>query len=1711
LIALTALVLLAAATVSAQDEEPPTVAGPKDLPGADVIVKYGASYELNSTGSSDNVAIVLYGWEITLPDDTTVVYENTAPASPTYDWNPSVWGVHKVLAYADDAAGNRGYFVYAVDVVEVIPAQVIGNTDVSYDHSVAVTGGSLEYLNTNIEVTGGKKSEGAALSRGEQFTEGLSWKGLPGGDLAGRWGPYYEGGYYGSVYEDSTEVLEGKVSIRNSNGNYHYGFTYHFDSPTDLTEYNGIVFWVKSSYSSCRFYYAYLYSGNSYGYRYVYVGYQPMQRGWYGVYFDLDWENVGYGYQWGLDLTSVDRIQFYMYSRMYNCWIDGAYFDKTPRGDNITESASTAGEFGGYWSGFSTSTNSIVGSASVSRYVGSGYQNLYYYWNMQSNGKYADLSMYNALKMYTYHPQYYYAYLYYFYLYDANGRQARFYMSSYVMWNAYATYYEGKWHCLNVPMDQGATQYITSGFDWSNVRYMYQRVNFYRSGTVNIDGLEFYYSQSASGSGPPGLGEDIPHGIYAMEDGVLKMTNSEFSSPEPWGAFVRSDSTLTIKGTSFEGLWGTTHPSIQNDGATYGGILAFNSDVTLDDVTITKASSSGIYTENCNVNAKNLDISGHSNSFGLSAGLIVAFTNTQYGETHTVTVATSDFYNSPMGSGMMVLSQNARGDATVDIDDVYAYKNTIYGVVTEVVGWTGNLTVHVHNSEFEMNGGSGFTFFAHDAKVSPRTQVNFKVDTSDAVENGAYGFLFAAEKAHLNVRGVIDDLESYDNTGNGLGIDVSYLEGTMKLYFIDINSHENLGHGMYVYFRQSTFKDITGASITPRGTLMVDMESCFLSSNEGNGVYEVHNPAGSYDAVPTANYEMVVTNSTVEKNNGQGWYVRPQGRPQYGNRYADYDFSNTLFSDNKGAGFYVLDEYYDYYYYGSETEEVFNFFNCTFTYNERGFRQYMQQYSYGTDTEFHFDQCTFQDNDYEALYTTGYWYTYYNSGMSYFKRNVYDVKNSLIDGNVYIHISGLFDQYGNKKPEGEISIVNCTYTSDEPMYLRIGSYYYSYTTPTEATVVYKDNTHTSPSTGDGIHIEMYGGARLTGTVDIQNMEIYDALGNGIFVRFGTLYQYTSYVRSVSGKVNMVNVDIRNPIEDGVYIDTYHRQSAGAASSGFYSFIDSRIQGANTGIKTFDFSGEIRNSVFSNLRQETVYNYFGVIDIYASEVGPISEQNLRVDEKGAIRLWFELRVKVVWRDDQDTAVVGTTVEIKDNSWTILGVNSIEDMDGVLFSNLNSYTVLPEGIFTKNPYIVTADYIGIVKEKQVMISETTEITIKLVDDILPRLTVESPVDGHEQREQTVTVKGTVYDKHTGVDKVKVSIDGDNWFEAELSADKFTYEHTFEELPEGLVLLRVRGYDVAGNMREAAVSILVDSTPPTLGVITPEDGMRTNKRFLEIVGVTDVGSTVYINDQPIDIQYTLISHTLILAEGPNAIKVAAVDYLGNIAEIVRYVTLDTQAPYIDIINVEDGDSVNMEELTIVGLTEEQDVTVTVNGVAVDVDEGKFEATVTLHEGANDISIYAIDGVENDRLIMLTVYLDQTAPWLRLTEPVADVLTDNNFVVSGYVEQGSRVYVNDREVEVSFGYFETTVSAPEGAFDLEISALDGAGNELINVIPLTIDTIAPAIEVTNPTEGFVTNLDTVTVMGTIMGRSCTSTASPACSTTRPVSSPTRCSSRRV
>jgi len=285
-VALLTLVLVCSLTASA-DEEAPVVVGPADHPGADVVWLVDEEYELNATGSEDNVGIVTYRWHIVHPDGAST--SDLTSATPTAKWTPDEAGIYKVISWAEDAAGNAGFHVFTVDVAEVIPASVIGRSDITYEHSVAVNKGTVRYQGTSIRVAGGRAAESGGGGAPEMLGDSLA----PSlGSLSGHWEPYeyenywrYGDSYYGKPFLDQADTFAGSASIRiDESRSYYRGFEYHFDSPADLTGYDLLTFWFKSGYYSYPSYiYIYIYSDYAYSGDYARV-YLPG-TGYYSSYY----------------------------------------------------------------------------------------------------------------------------------------------------------------------------------------------------------------------------------------------------------------------------------------------------------------------------------------------------------------------------------------------------------------------------------------------------------------------------------------------------------------------------------------------------------------------------------------------------------------------------------------------------------------------------------------------------------------------------------------------------------------------------------------------------------------------------------------------------------------------------------------------------------------------------------------------------------------------------------------------------------------------------------------------------------------------------------------------------------------------------------------------------------------------------------------------------------------------------------------------------------------------------------------------------------------------------------------------------------------------------------------------------------------------------------------------------------------------------------
>jgi hypothetical protein len=103
----------------------------------------------------------------------------------------------------------------------------------------------------------------------------------------------------------------------------------------------------------------------------------------------------------------------------------------------------------------------------------------------------------------------------------------------------------------------------------------------------------------------------------------------------------------------------------------------------------------------------------------------------------------------------------------------------------------------------------------------------------------------------------------------------------------------------------------------------------------------------------------------------------------------------------------------------------------------------------------------------------------------------------------------------------------------------------------------------------------------------------------------------------------------------------------------------------------------------------------------------------------------------------------------------------------------------------------------------------------------------------------------------------------------------------LAEGAGLIVIEGRDGAGNTVSRRVQVLVDLTAPSLEIVEPQTGFRTSDLTVVIVGITEPGAIVTVNDQAVQVDaYGKFTTSVTLLKGGNTIKVSASDEAGNSA---------------------------------------------------------------------------------------------------------------------------------------------------------------------------------------------------------------------------------------
>jgi hypothetical protein len=199
------------------------------------------------------------------------------------------------------------------------------------------------------------------------------------------------------------------------------------------------------------------------------------------------------------------------------------------------------------------------------------------------------------------------------------------------------------------------------------------------------------------------------------------------------------------------------------------------------------------------------------------------------------------------------------------------------------------------------------------------------------------------------------------------------------------------------------------------------------------------------------------------------------------------------------------------------------------------------------------------------------------------------------------------------------------------------------------------------------------------------------------------------------------------------------------------------------------------------------------------------------------------------------------------------------------------------------------------------------------------------------------------------------------------------------------------------------------------------------------------------------------------------------------------DMLAPLIAFTSPANGSLQNRSQLTVAGTASDETGNVSVR-IRVDSGDwlsaggaGNWSLPLNLNDGTHIIEAEAQDNASNTATASVTITIDTIPPAIKIMEPAQDMLVNTTSIeITGLTEPGAALWVDGEVVPVSLGAFRMNKQLREGPNRILLLARDGAGNTATAELRITRDTFPPALIVSSPFDGFVTNRTVITVSGT-------------------------------
>jgi hypothetical protein len=365
---------------------------------------------------------------------------------------------------------------------------------------------------------------------------------------------------------------------------------------------------------------------------------------------------------------------------------------------------------------------------------------------------------------------------------------------------------------------------------------------------------------------------------------------------------------------------------------------------------------------------------------------------------------------------------------------------------------------------------------------------------------------------------------------------------------------------------------------------------------------------------------------------------------------------------------------------------------------------------------------------------------------------------------------------------------------------------------------------------------------------------------------------------------------------------------------------------------------------------------------------------------------------------------------------------------------------------------------------------------VDTVAPVIEIISPQNGSFNNTGDVVIVWSGSDAN--LMNYTYSINGGAWIE-------ITGLATSAELmglTDGSYNITVRAFDDAGNYNEAYVEFVVDTVPPSLSVEVPPYSNNGNTTVqwtasdawgIDHFNYTIDGTTWYeVNATTLEAFFTD------LPNGEYTVTVVAYDLAGNHAEDTASFIVDTVNPNIEIIAPSEGSYLNMTSVNLEWTAGDA------NGLAqvlIRVDGGSWIAVDVLNvsqvlngliDGDHVVDIQVTDLAGNVNETSVSFNVDTEAPNVTVIAPLDGSLFNHNNVLFQWSAEDTNSGIAGMRYRLDGGAWsdlalisEIDISGlTEGQHTFEVMAVDNAGNTAVSSVSITVDTVAPEVEITSP-----------------------------------------------